>query len=90
MGATVTFAGRGKGQVVRAEWMGQTFEAKSESRLGALVNVHEQVRTEVAGRAERPPCLCGCGGYPKGAKARFIPGHDAKYHSAQKKAQVQS
>lgn len=34
----------------------------------------------------RPPCLCGCGGTPKGKKSRFIPGHDARYHAAQKKA----
>ena len=35
---------------------------------------------------ERAPCLCGCGGFPKGPKSRFIPGHDARYHAAQKKA----
>jgi hypothetical protein len=40
--------------------------------------------------ADRPPCLCGCGGYPKGKKARFVPGHDARYHSAQKKARLAS
>jgi len=38
--------------------------------------------------AGRPPCLCGCGGYPKGKKARYLPGHDAKHHSAQKKARA--
>lgn len=32
----------------------------------------------------RPPCECGCGGFPKGKKSRFIPGHDAKLHSRQK------
>ena len=31
-------------------------------------------------------CVCGCGGLPKGAKSHFIPGHDARYHAAQKKA----
>lgn len=30
------------------------------------------------------PCLCGCGGMTKGG--RFLPGHDAKYHSALNKA----
>jgi hypothetical protein len=35
---------------------------------------------------QREACLCGCGGFPKGPKSRFIPGHDARYHSAQKKA----
>ena len=34
----------------------------------------------------RPPCLCGCGGFPKGPTSRFLPGHDARYYSAQKKA----
>ncbi len=36
--------------------------------------------------ATRPPCLCGCGGFPAGKKSRFIPGHDARYHSALRKA----
>jgi hypothetical protein len=32
-------------------------------------------------KAAKPPqnCLCGCGGQTKGG--RFIPGHDARYHS---------
>ncbi len=29
-------------------------------------------------------CLCGCGGMTKGGK--FLPGHDSKYHAAQKMA----
>jgi hypothetical protein len=29
----------------------------------------------------RPPCVCGCGGTPKGKSARFLPGHDARYHA---------
>jgi hypothetical protein len=28
--------------------------------------------------------MCGCGQAPKGEKSRFIPGHDARYHAAQK------
>jgi predicted nuclease with RNAse H fold len=32
-------------------------------------------------RARRTPCACGCGGYPKGARSRFLPGHDAKLAS---------
>jgi hypothetical protein len=36
--------------------------------------------------APRDLCVCGCGGFPKGVNSRFIPGHDARYHSAQKKA----
>jgi hypothetical protein len=38
----------------------------------------------------RPPCLCGCGGFPAGRKSRFIPGHDARYHAAQKKAAAEA
>ncbi len=39
---------------------------------------------------DREPCLCGCGGFPKGAKARFIPGHDARFHAAQKAAAAEA
>ena len=34
---------------------------------------------------DRGPCVCGCGGFPKGKNARFLPGHDARWHSAQKR-----
>lgn len=27
---------------------------------------------------EQQACECGCGGYPKGARSRLLPGHDAK------------
>jgi hypothetical protein len=27
---------------------------------------------------DRKPCECGCGGYPKKATSRFLPGHDLK------------
>jgi hypothetical protein len=40
------------------------------------------VEANVEQAQDRPPCLCGCGGYPKGKTARFIPGHDARYHAA--------
>lgn len=26
----------------------------------------------------RPPCLCGCGGFPKRKRSRFVQGHDAR------------
>ena len=26
----------------------------------------------------RPPCLCGCGGFPKRKRSRFLQGHDAR------------
>lgn len=35
---------------------------------------------------DRPPCLCGCGATPKRKKSRFVPGHDARFHAAMKKA----
>lgn len=48
--------------------------AKAASEPGAVTVV------------ERAPCLCGCGGFPKGRKSRFVPGHDARYHGALKRA----
>lgn len=39
-----------------------------------------------AGTGGRPPCLCGCGGTPASKGAKFLPGHDARYHAAQKAA----
>jgi len=44
-------------------------------------------------RAKAPPktprpCTCGCGGQTRGG--RFLPGHDAKFHSAQKKTKEAS
>jgi hypothetical protein len=38
--------------------------------------------TPPAPEASRPPCLCGCGETPKGRRARFLPGHDARYHAS--------
>lgn len=32
------------------------------------------------------PCGCGCGGMTKGG--RFLPGHDARFHAAQKKGRL--
>lgn len=28
----------------------------------------------------RRPCACGCGGHPKGKKAKYLPGHDSRMH----------
>lgn len=39
-----------------------------------------------AGETPRAACLCGCGGIPKGKKARYLPGHDARHHAALKVA----
>jgi hypothetical protein len=34
----------------------------------------------------KKPCKCGCGETPLGAKSEFMPGHDARYHAALRKA----
>ncbi len=34
---------------------------------------------------DNEPCLCGCGGLPKGPRSRFLPGHDARWHAAKKR-----
>lgn len=34
----------------------------------------------------RAACLCGCGETPKGKKARYLAGHDARHHAALKAA----
>jgi hypothetical protein len=39
-------------------------------------------------QAQRPPCQCGCGDFPAGKRSRFLPGHDAKLASAEKKAKA--
>jgi hypothetical protein len=38
----------------------------------------------------REPCLCGCGDTPRGKKSHFIPGDDARFHAAQKKAAAEA
>ena len=63
-------------QEVREE-LGTTEEA-----LAAV----KQVEANLNGsQAISNKCLCGCGGTPKSAKARFVPGHDARYHAAEKR-----
>lgn len=58
----------------------EDYSAKAESRSkGAkdsalVIDVHQVGR----GEAKRPSCQCGCGEKPKGAKARFAMGHDAR------------
>jgi hypothetical protein len=32
----------------------------------------------LAGTRDRPPCVCGCGDYPRGKSSRFMPGHDQR------------
>jgi hypothetical protein len=68
---------------------GNDVQPVKQRRKGAGVTTAGDAQpVEVADKPQREPCLCGCGGFPKGAKSRFIPGHDARYHSAQKKSAV--
>lgn len=48
------------------------------------VKVTAEKAPRVRAAKEPKECLCGCGGMTKGG--RFLPGHDARYHAAQKKA----
>lgn len=50
----------------------------------------QPVSVERKPRAAKPPleCTCGCGGMTKGG--RFLPGHDARYHAAQKRAAAEA
>lgn len=47
------------------------------------VAVKARATAPAAVAKETPLCLCGCGEHTKGGK--FRPGHDARYHSAQRK-----
>ncbi len=38
----------------------------------------EATETDAKQAAPRRPCMDGCGGFPKGRRANFLPGHDAK------------
>lgn len=61
-------------------------------KSAALAAEHDRIEKDlglepgVVANAQYPrPCLCGCGGFPKGANTRFLPGHDARYHAALKR-----
>lgn len=56
-------------------------DPESDAKAEAAANGTQKVRS---GRAPKD-CECGCGGQTKGG--RFLPGHDAKYHSALRKAE---
>lgn len=58
-------------------------KAKPARRKGQRRTPAEKI---AEGKAQRPPCLCGCGGSPKGKNARYLPGHDARHHAALKAA----
>ncbi len=50
----------------------------------------KQTTAEPTPEPTRAPCLCGCGESPRGKRSRFVPGHDARYHAAQKKAAAEA
>jgi hypothetical protein len=48
-----------------------------------LTGIHKEPKASFP-QAPRSPCECGCGGFPSSKAGRFLPGHDAKFHAAQK------
>jgi hypothetical protein len=61
--------------------------SRRSTEMAARKRVPDHVVTNLQPlEPDRPPCLCGCGGTPRGTKSRFIPGHDARYHAAIKLA----
>jgi hypothetical protein len=54
------------------------------SRTDAVVSdtLADRLLNKPAGKATTGACWCGCGGQTKG---RFVPGHDARFHSLAKK-----
>lgn len=79
---------------VKSEWQIER-EAAQVARDQARKE-REMAKKEPAPKAEKAPrtrkvkepkeCTCGCGGMTKGG--RFLPGHDARYHSALAKAEA--
>lgn len=57
-------------------------EVKAAERVGRVAPEPEPVPA-----TERAACLCGCGATPSGKKARFMPGHDARYHGRIKRGE---
>lgn len=66
------------------------YDPRSESSKGheeeGVLSVAITTGKDVEGG--RPSCLCGCGGTPSGKKARFIPGHDARYKGMLNRAHI--
>lgn len=50
--------------------------AKAPAKPKATAKAEPKAATKT--ETPRPACRCGCGATPKGKKARFIPGHDAR------------
>jgi hypothetical protein len=61
-------------------------KAKPERKPGQKRTPQEKIAD---GKAEdRLLCQCGCGEMPKGKKSKFLPGHDARWYSAQKQSKA--
>jgi colicin import membrane protein len=78
-------------EAARAAKVAEREAAKAAKAAEKAKAAEEKAAARAAAKAEREaprttPCECGCGGIPAGRKSRFIPGHDAKLHSAQRKA----
>ncbi len=58
--------------------------AKEQAKAAPKAAPRAKRVTKAAEGRQPKECLCGCGGMTKGG--RFLPGHDAKYHSALAKA----
>ncbi len=59
-------------------------ELHAAGRNDARATTAPAARTSPVGRPrpDRPPCLCGCGSYPRGKHSRFMPGHDQRINPA--------
>jgi hypothetical protein len=98
-GVQIEVTGSGRSFTARAALDGALIdEATGTSRAEALavlgnglaawaLNGHPSLVEATAGRAG---CLCGCGGFPKGKRSRYVPGHDARHASALRKAGQQA
>lgn len=54
-------------------------DREKHRRLLNTLEITMQVYLRTVHRlANRRPCACGCGKYPKRASSRFLPGHDLK------------
>lgn len=79
---------------VKSEWQIEQ-EAKLAAREAARLEHKKMAEQKPTPEPKAPrerkvkeglPCTCGCGGTTKGG--RFLPGHDARYHSALAKAEA--
>lgn len=78
-------------QIEREAAISARAEAQAQARMEARRMAEApKVKKERAPRVAKEPqeCGCGCGGMTKGG--RFLPGHDARFHAAEKKAAAEA